>query len=323
MPPEEPQRTVERLALENVPGEGAVAVDRLGAGLVNESYRVRRGGRAYSLRVPTARAAELGVDRDWECRVLALAAAAGLAPGIERCDPRTGILVMRWVHGRTWTAEEVRLSVNIERIAQLIRRVHALPMPRGACNSGPAAWILYYRRALALVRGAGPRGAPQHGDAPLGAVIDAPVLGNLADELAEQLTRHADLPAVAPVLCHSDLHVHNLVVGEQGLVLLDWEYAHSSEPLWDLAGWIVNNDLDAGSAHALTQCYFGRPPTEAESARLRLLAWLYGYLCVAWIELYLAQQTLQAPGPGATFVSEGARALAARARALLARLRRP
>ena len=46
------------------------------------------------------------------------------------------------------------------------------------------------------------------------------------------------------VLCHSDLHAANLVATERGLVLLDWEYAHVSEALWDLAGWACNNDLE-------------------------------------------------------------------------------
>ena len=63
-----------------VPGSGALAIQRLGSGLVNDSYRVARGDRLYSLRVPTPCAAELGIDREWECRVLGRAEAAGLAP---------------------------------------------------------------------------------------------------------------------------------------------------------------------------------------------------------------------------------------------------
>lgn len=318
---------IERLALENVPGEGAIQLERLGTGLVNESYRVRRDGRCYSLRVPTARSAMLGVDREWECRVLALADAAGLAPGVERCDPRTGVLVMRWVPGRIWTPEEVRHAHGIRQIAELIRRIHALPMPEGACTSGPAAWILHYRRALALVQGGGHRVETPPGDCAPGAVLETSALGNLAlgnlaDALTEHLARYAELPAVAPVLCHSDLHVHNLVVTGQGLVLLDWEYAHASEPLWDLAGWIVNNEFDAASALALIEAYLGRPPHAAESARLRLLVWLYGYLCVAWIELYLAQRALHGSASEQASEPQHGQGLAAHARALMGRLRR-
>ena len=46
----------------------------------------------------------------------------------------------------------------------------------------------------------------------------------------------AALPNLDPVVCHSDLHTLNLIDCGDSLVLLDWEYAHASDPLWDLAG---------------------------------------------------------------------------------------
>jgi len=88
---------VEEAARRYVPGVGAVSVERLGRGLVNESHRVLRDGRMYSLRMPAAQRAAthvpIGVDREWECRVLVVASAAGIAPVIERCEPRLGVLV--------------------------------------------------------------------------------------------------------------------------------------------------------------------------------------------------------------------------------------
>ncbi len=48
---------------------------------------------------------------------------------------------------------------------------------------------------------------------------------------------------MAGVVCHSDLHPMNLICGAESLILLDWEYAHVADPLWDLAGWSANNDL--------------------------------------------------------------------------------
>src|SRR5271170_3172609 len=116
---------IEELARRFVPGEGAVAIERLGLGLVNESYRVARDGGVYSLRVPAPDAAALGLDRGWECQVLACAMAAGIAPVIECCEPLLGILVTRWVEGRSWTLEQVQLPENIGKLAQLARRIHA------------------------------------------------------------------------------------------------------------------------------------------------------------------------------------------------------
>ena len=82
-------------ALRWVPGAGPVTLRPLAAGLVNRSYRVERDGRVYSMRL-AADGADLGVDRDWECRVLECAGRAGLAPVIACCEPSRGILVADW-----------------------------------------------------------------------------------------------------------------------------------------------------------------------------------------------------------------------------------
>ena len=289
-----PLSELEQLALRYVPGEGPVSVERLGSGLVNESYRVARGAGLYSLRVPAQNSADLGLDRAWERRVLELATAAGIAPVVESYEARTGILVSRWVEGAAWTAEQVVRPENIEKIAQLARRVHSLPVPRAARIMGPASWIAYYRKALTRC------GADAH-----------PALQSL---LEARFAALAKLPPHAPVLCHSDLHAQNLVVSDHGLVLLDWEYAHVSEPFWDLAGWAENNDLGAESRHLLLASYLGREPAVQDAARLQLLQWLYGYVCLLWSELHL---TLK-PGSAGEPAGEGIRT---RAQSLAVRLR--
>jgi thiamine kinase-like enzyme len=108
------------------------------------------------------------------------------------------------------------------------------------------------------------------------------------------------------VLCHSDLHRLNLAAGER-LVLLDWEYAHVSDPYWDLAAWIANNDGTASFAADVLAGYLERPAGEHESERLRLLTWLYDYVCLLWSELYLTQRA-GAPG-GEVSARAGALAL--------------
>jgi thiamine kinase-like enzyme len=258
---------LESLALRYVPGAGTPAIQAVGLGLVNESYRVQRGERSYSLRVPAAHAVELGLDREWECRVLEGAAAACLAPVIECCVPREGILVARWAHGRSWTPEEVRRAENIDRIALLVRRIHALGVPHSPRRMGPAGWIMHYCAALRRHGGAEPL--------------------DLQPLVRQHLAAHAGVTPHAPVLCHSDLHPQNLIEGDRGLVLLDWEYAHVSEPWWDLAGWICNNDLGPSSGRLLLARYLDRPPTASEAEQLRLLVWLYDYVCLLWCELYV------------------------------------
>jgi thiamine kinase len=309
MPPDE----LEGILSRHVPGGGKLEFHRLGNGLVNETYRVLRGGSAYVLRVAAANSYDLGLDRAWEARVLERAGAADLAPVPVYCDPRRGILISRWVDGRPWSPGDVRRQSNIARMAELMRRIHALPMPAPARLMSPAKWIEYYRAALT-----------RHPDvsAETQASPDARGARDLSAAAAWRLTELSVLPGGDPVVCHSDLHTLNLVDRGDSLLLLDWEYAHAADPLWDLAGWGANNDLEDNLRHDLLASYTGRPPTRTEYLRLQLLGWLYDYVCLLWSELYLNLHRNERPGvdtPGAA-PGDPQGGVAARARLLAARL---
>jgi thiamine kinase-like enzyme len=281
---------LESLAVRHVPGDGRPQIRRLGKGLINETYRVVRDGERFALRVAAANPHRLGVDRQWEGRVLEHAVAAGLAPAVVYCDPQHGILLTRWVDGAPWIPSDVRRAPGIERIAGLVRRIHALAVPAPARLMSPARWIDYYS----------------------GAAPHAPTV--LRQAAAAHLAALAALPGADPVVCHSDLHVQNLIDRGDSLVLLDWEYAHASDPLWDLAGWSANNDFEPELRHELLATYVGRPPTGNESLRLKLLGWLYDYVCLLWSELYLNLRRDAGPNPAAR------KEVAARARMLATRL---
>jgi thiamine kinase len=300
---------LESVVSRHVPGEGKLDIHPLGNGLVNETYRVLRDGSAYAVRVAATHSYDLGLDRAWEARVLERAAAADLAPVLEYCDPQRGILIARWVDGRLWSPADVRRQSNIARMAELMRRIHALPMPAPARAMSPATWIDYYSAAARQIT----HGDPGAGAAP-GATAPPTASGALRTAATARLAALAALPSVDPVVCHSDLHTLNLVDRGFSLVLLDWEYAHAADPLWDLAGWSANNDLEAELKHDLLASYAGRPPTRNEHLRLQLLGWLYDYVCLIWSELYLnlhRDDTPDAAAPGG---------IAARAQLLAARL---
>src|SRR5258707_12030554 len=82
-------------------------------------------------------------------------------------------------------------------------------------------------------------------------------------------------PLAAGVVCHSDLHAMNLIRGAESLILVDWEYAHVADPLWDLAGWSANNDLEPGAQWTLLSDYLQTTPAQQDWRRLRLFLWLY------------------------------------------------
>jgi thiamine kinase-like enzyme len=262
---------IEQLGRNRVPGTGPLDIQRIGAGLVNETYKMTRGGRSYALRLPIAPRLHLGLDHEWEARVLDAAGAANLAPSVVYFDPASAVLLVRWIDGRPWSQEEAAQSANIHGIAGLMRRVHELDIPLPARIMSPPAWVSCYRRATPRP----PQGA------------DRNELHRAADSRLRQL---AGLPSSGQVLCHGDLHALNLIDDDHSLILLDWEYAHVSEPLWDLAGWSANNDFGLEAQRRLLNSYFGSTPNPDRWARFQLLAWLYDYVCLLWSDLYLAQR---------------------------------
>jgi thiamine kinase-like enzyme len=234
--------------------------------------------------------------------VLAFASAAGLAPTIERCEPRLGVLVAQWEEGRALRVDQARGPAAAVQVAELMRRVHALPLPGNARVLSPANWIEHYRDALTRLP-AGARRAPRlQGRAARADPLQA--------EAERRLGALEALPRAPRVLCHSDLHPANLVETKRGLVLLDWEYAHVSEALWDVAGWACNNDLEPAARAFLLGSYLGRPASGDEVQRLEDFTWLYDYVCLLWSEVYC----------GAAVVSDGR--ILERGRTLAARLSR-
>jgi thiamine kinase-like enzyme len=264
-----PRADIESLAARCVPGAGPVDVQLLRHGLLNETYRVVREGIAHALRVAAVDPGGPQVNREWEAQLQDSAARAGLAPEVEYRDAGQGIMVSRWIEGRALSAAEVRHESNIRKMALLLRRVHALPMPGVSRRMSPRGWIDYYHDALE--RSAEPRAKHQEA---LRAAAEA------------RMDRLAELPAEGPVVCHSDLHTLNVLDCRPSWILLDWEYAHASDPWWDLAGWSANNDFEDALRRELLSNYTGRPPTPGDAERLDLLCWLYDYTCLLWSDLY-------------------------------------
>jgi aminoglycoside phosphotransferase (APT) family kinase protein len=280
----------EDLARRWVPGRGKPLVQLVARGPGNSTYRVRRDGLNYAMRLPRTPFAPLPVDAEapWEQRVFEAAAAAHLSPPVSNADPASGILVTEWVRGRPWTQASAKDPAQTTRVAMLVRRIHALAPAPPHYARRPGDWIGHYRKRS---RHAG---------------------SEYADESQRRLATIAGLPPLADVLCHSDLHRLNLVDSRAGLIVLDWEYAHYSDPFWDLAGWLSANDLEEPQRSLLLAGYLGRTPGKEHLLRVKCLMWLYDYVCLLWGEAN-ARELSEA----------GAAAVASRAKVYAARLSAP
>lgn len=231
---------------------GAVSIEPLSGGLSNRSFTVRDSAGAFVARVVGGDVPAHGILREREVAASRAAFAAGVAP--ELVHAADGILVIRFVAGRTLAPADIRDAAMLERIASLLRRVHRDVAPH---LRGPAAcfWPFHVLRDY---------------------LAQLAEEGRLADRIPTLRLTVASLErAVGPidlVLAHNDMMPGNLLDDGARLWLIDWEFAGFGSGLFDLAGVATNNDLDAAQRAHLLAAYLGKPPGRRAAKRFAAMA---------------------------------------------------
>ncbi len=165
----------------------------------------------------------LGIDRRNEVVCHDLASGLGIAP--ELIHHEEGLLVTRFIDGKTLGPVDVREARMLERLGSLLGKLH------GAWD-GLTGEILYFCPFQTVRTYAGTAVRLQ-------ATVPAD-LGGLLDD-ARQLSRR--IAPFRPALCHNDLLPANLIDDGARLWLVDWEYAGAGHPLFDLANASANVGL--------------------------------------------------------------------------------
>lgn len=241
-------------AISRIPGiEPAKARYRpLGGGLSNRSWLVETEDRRLVMRLDGPRTKAIGMDRRTEAAILRSAAGQGVAPEVVFADPEAGLLVYEYLPGRCWTLADLESDANLEALAQLLRKVHALPRSGVPFDAAGAA-----ARYLDLVRGNQARSA----------------FGEQCRAIVESIPLPADTAC-----CHNDVVAAN-VIAAPALRLIDWEYACDNDPLFDLASVIGYHDMDAEQKGTLLRAYAGnlalRERLEQQLRLFDALQWLW------------------------------------------------
>jgi thiamine kinase-like enzyme len=253
-------------ALERIVGSARLREARLAplpGGTRRRSWLVTLAdGTSAVLRMPEKRSNAL-LDLETEARAMAAAAAAGLAPPVIASDAETGVLLTRYRPGSVWTRAVARKPDNIQRVAAVLRALHAVPAELPVFAAERIA--LRYLAAL-------PPGA------------EAPEADEWGDELL-QLARRYDASFAPTAFCHNDLVAAN-VLDDGELALVDFEYAVRADPLLDLANLAGMNGFDREQQRALLAAYAraGRADGDALAElewlirMVRLMAWFWAVL---------------------------------------------
>ena len=222
---------------------GKVEPEPLAGGITNLNFVVRDAGRRYLVRIG-GDIPEHNIVRRFELAAARAAHAAGLAPAVRHWEE--GALVLDFIDGRTFAAEDVRDPANLDRLAALLRRCHR-EVPRHYRGLAPIFWVFQVLRDYAhALREAGSR----YRD-------DLPCLAAAAERL------EAAVGPVEIVFGHNDLLPANLIDDGDRLWLVDWEYAGFNSELFDLGGLASNAGMSEAEREALLAAYYGREPDAA------------------------------------------------------------
>lgn len=214
-----------------------VEFEPLKGGISNTSFLVRDRTGKYVARCGGDIAVH-HVFRDRERAASEAAFRAGLSPELVYGEP--GIMVFRFIAGRTFTEDDMRS--NIQRIVPLLRTCHHSV---GRLLTGPPAvfWVFHVIRdyASTLLK------------AKARMANDLPQYVELANALED-----CQLPQPI-VFGHHDLLPGNFIDDGERIWLIDWEYAGYGTPLFDLANTAANGSFTVEQERELLETYFAAP----------------------------------------------------------------
>ena len=208
-------------------------------GLTNLSVRFDAPGGTYVYRHPGA-GTQGTVNRASETFSEKAALELGIDCTFVHEDPEEGWKISHYIEG--CTPFDYHDADHVSRAMRLIRKLH---------ESGISSeWTFDIHRNARDIIGQLGR-------------IDFPGFQELLD-LATQLDGLIKADGLAPVLCHNDFCDHNLLVHDDGIDLIDWEYSAMADYASDLGTFICCSDYGISEAETALQDYFGREPSADE-----------------------------------------------------------
>ena len=219
---------------------GPVTPEPLTGGITNVNFKVEDGGQRYFVRIGEDIPIH-GVLRFNELAAARAAELAGVSPALIYSEP--GVMVTRFIEGRTYEAADLRVADRLDEVVALIKRVH-VEMPKHLRGPVLMFWVFHVIRdyAATLREDASPR-VPQ-----------------LTDLLARAEALEAAVGAIDLVFGHNDLLPGNFIDDGERIWLVDWDYAGFNSPLFDLSNLAANNDYPPEMERDLLALYFGSPP---------------------------------------------------------------
>ena len=253
-------------ALQNIPnfqGVDPSNISRLG-GLTNLVHKVELDMQSVIVRIPGPGTEEY-IDRVVEANNAKVAAKVGVSPKVIYTDTNSGIMITETVKNiETMSPDLFKMRKEAPKRSGLaLAKLH---------NSGETfefrfelfSMIDEYLEILSTKDVNFPNGYHE--------------VVNAARPIKDLLEK-ANLPLTP---CHSDPLCENFLDDGNIMWIVDWEYSGMNDPLWDLGDLSVEAGMSDLQDLELLQAYFGRDPTDQETARMIIYKAMCDLLWTLW-----------------------------------------
>lgn len=258
----------------------------LPGGLTNSNYKVTVSGKKCAVRVAGDGTLEY-LDRKAEKHNATLMADMGISAPIVKYFEETGCQVCDFVEGLTLHKEDFNVKLahdyasmskeqkhaehdNLKRAARIFAKFH----------NSDAKFATEFDTFAETYRYFDLLKEKNHKDYYEGFDI---VMKDM-DRIRDAFTKNP--PPKAP--CHNDPLPENFILNGDRMFLIDWEYAGTNYPAFDVAALIIENSLNAEEEKIFLTEYFGGEPTFKQTASVVLNKFICDAFGAVWALLQIA-----------------------------------
>lgn len=243
----------------------SIEVVNLVGGMTNTNYKVLLNGETYILRMP-GKCTDKMINRENEYYNSKMMSSLGISPEISYFNPYTGVKLGKYIEGaQMLTKVTAKLPQMMEEVTDILRKVHTSDIVFS--NTFDVFKELErYEKLILQAKAEFYEGYEE---------VKSEV-NRLGTHLYEEL-------GITLKPCHNDLVPENLVKDrKKRLYLIDWEYSGMNDPCWDLASYILEEQLNEKQQQFFLTAYFQKTPEECEKKKIHLFKILQDFLWSVW-----------------------------------------
>ena len=216
--------------------EHTINCEPLEGGITNRNFLVEHGDEKFFVRLGVD-IPEHGVYRFNELAANRAAHKCGISPEVVYAE--TGVMVLRFINGKTLEPENLRNISTLKKVVPLLKTCHQ-QMPLYLPGSSLIFWVFQVIRGYVNT------------------------LKESKSRMIHKLSRFLEINhelektvgTIDLFYGHNDLLSGNFIEDNNRLWLVDWDYAGFNSPLFDLANLASNNEYAEGLERELLEMYF-------------------------------------------------------------------